>query len=335
MARLPLFGDAAARTPPFCWRVLTPLLAAALTQLGLGVNAAFWLLTNLFLVGFLWCLYVLLVGRGVVARLATLGLVRAGRVPAAVRWYEYQYWMTDPLGLLLVTAALVLIDRGRDRDLLLLSLLGVAARESYVLVFGCLLLSRVRRDGLVAALGSTARVALPALGLLVAIRLWVPASPAPALASVVLDALDFRSRHLLDNQLYLATIGSFGVFVPLVLLCPGSAVTALRQRPGDLALVAGAYASLLLGTNTDRLLAYALPAVVAALLPCVARLAEARSLALVGGGLVLAQGLFYALTPFHGSVGLSLYQPTSGPILAVMGAVWLGGRLLLRRPPGG
>jgi hypothetical protein len=326
MAREP-FGEQA-RTPPYAFRILTPLLVFSLTRTGMGTNAAFWLVTNAALVGFLLCLHLLLQARGFSPGRAALGVVLAGLVPGAVRWYEYQYWMTDPLCLFLVTAALLLAEKGPAAALVVVSLLGVAARESYLLVFPCLLAARLRTRSVGSALAFTARVALPALLLLAAIRLRVPASPAPPLAAVIADTLAFRGRHLLDNQLYLATLGAFGVFLPLALAFPSRVAAALRARPADALLVAGAYASLLLGANTDRLLAYALPAVVPLALGC---LDDARWPSALTGLLVLAQAAYYLLTPFHGIQGLSLYQPLSWPVVAGMTAVLVLARLALGR----
>jgi hypothetical protein len=332
MARAPLAGDEAARTPPFCYRVLTPLLAFGLTRAGLGVNASFWLITNASLVGFLCCLHRLLLQRGLDARGAALGVLLAGLTPGAVRWYEYQYWMTDPLCLFLIAAAMVLAEEGRERAVAGVSLLGIAARESYLLVFPWLLAKGARRDGLRTALATTTRVALPSLALFAGIRLLVPAAPGAPLAAVVADAAGFRFRHLLDNQLYLATLGSFGVLVPVLLASPARALAALRQRPEDAVLLGGAYASLLLGTNTERLLAYALPAVLTAALVCVRALQDqaGRWRALVGVTLLLAQAALYLQTPFHGIEGLSLYQPVSFAVVGLMALVWLLAVLLGR-----
>lgn len=330
MARDPFGGDPAARTPPFCYRVLAPLLASALTRAGLGVNAAFWLISNASLVGFLCCLHRLLRLRGQDPGTASLGVVLAGLLPGAVRWYEYQYWMTDPLCLFLITAALVLAEQGRERALPGVSLLGVAARESFLLVFPWLLARGAWRGGLRGAVVSTARVALPGLALFAAIHFLVPASPAPPVGAVMADAVGFRFRHLLDNQLYLVTLGSFGVLVPIVLASPARAAAALRERPEDAVLLAGAYASLLLGTNTERLLAYALPAVLPIALRCFEAIRQAARLpfALAAAAVLLPQAAFYAWTPFHGIEGLSLYQPVSFAVVGTMAAVWLAGVLL-------
>jgi hypothetical protein len=50
MARGPAGDAELAGEAPFCWRVLVPALARALTRAGLGLNPAFYLLTNLALV---------------------------------------------------------------------------------------------------------------------------------------------------------------------------------------------------------------------------------------------------------------------------------------------
>ena len=258
MARDPLGAEQLARTAPFCWRVLTPWLAFLLTKSGLSLNAAFYLLTNVFLFAFLFTLFLWLRDQGLGLRECLLGQALVGLQQGAVRWYEYQYWMTDPLCLFLVVLALRLIAQRRDGALGVVSVAGVLARESYLLVLPGYVLRRLREDG--SAPASRGRWPSPALavGALLLVRLAIAPSNEPDTLRTIERALAFRWRHLLDNQLYLASFGSFGVLLPMALLLPGQLTAWARTRYDHAVLVAGAYLSLALGNNTERLLAYAL-----------------------------------------------------------------------------
>ncbi len=100
-------GDAQlARQSPYCWRVAVPAAAALLARTGMKLNLAFWLLTNLALLAFLLALdaWLELLGFGQRERLA--GLALTGLLQGCLRWFEVQYWMTDPAGLALLVLAL-------------------------------------------------------------------------------------------------------------------------------------------------------------------------------------------------------------------------------------
>jgi hypothetical protein len=142
----------------------------------------------------------------------------------------------------------------------------------------------------------------------------------------------FRLRHLWDNQLYFATLGTFGVLLPLALLESMGIAAFVRRRPEDVALVALSYASLAFANNTDRLLVYALPAVVPVALRSLRNLAEAVGAGLlpVAASAVGLQAFFYWRTPFH-EPGVSIYQPTSLAVTFLMVAFWIGGVAVLRR----
>jgi len=317
---------------PFCWRLLTPYLVFGLMKTGLGMNAAFYLLTNAALFGFLLTLHAYLGRLGFDARFSALGLALVGLLQGAVRWYEYQYWMTDPLCLFLVVLGFLLVREGRHVWLVLLSVVAVCVRETYVVVLLYLLLYLLQRKPLRIALGRTATVALPALTILFLIRYVLVPRPSLDLLATLQEALGFRWRHLLDNQLYFATLGSFGVLLPLALLFPRRVLVACRHHYDEAAVVATVYLSLAFANNTDRLLVYALPVV----LPGALRglrdgLARARvpwaAAALVVLGL---QVLLYVQTHFHGELGISIYQPTSWTVILAMVGFWLAFRWRLR-----
>ena len=311
--------------PPFRWRLLTPWLVHLATRAGLGVNPAFYLLTNLSLFGFLVLLHGLLGRLGFSSREAALGLALVGLLQGAVRWYEYQYWMTDPLCLLLVTAAFMLVRQGRLGWLAALSVVGVIARETYLLVLPYHLLHEWRRRPPLRALGRAASVSLPALLVLGWIRYGLLPHPGVGLIDTMREVLGFRWRHLLDNQIYFATLGSFGVLLPLALLDPSRLLSGFRERYDEAAVLALAYASLSLANNTDRLLAYALPV----LLPLALRgLREGAARAAIPWTLAASvalglQVLFFMQTRFHGEMGLSIYQPTNWVVVVSMLGFWL------------
>jgi len=148
--------------------------------------------------------------------------------------------------------------------------------------------------------------------------------PAEDHLATVLSVLGFRWRHLFDNQLSFASLGSFGVVLPLALLFPERVLGLLRQRLPEAAVLLAVYASLALGTNTDRLLVYAAPVLVPAALRGL-RAASADTgwpwgrLALVTLALQL---LFWQQTPFHGVLGLSIYQPANLLVSAALLTFW-------------
>jgi hypothetical protein len=313
-----------AREAPFCYRILVPGIVHGLHLAGLTTNVAFYLTSNVFLVLFLVTFHALLRARGASRPEALLGLALVALVPGAVRWYEYQYWMPDPAGLFLTTLALLLIRLGRERPLLVLSPVAVLARETYMLALPYAFLHVWRKQSLRAGVGAALRLAAVTLPVLVLLRLSIASSGGPGLVAAAQEMLPFRARHLWDNQIYFATLGSFGVLLPLALLRPLRLVEFARRSPEDVALVVLAYASLAFANNTDRLLAYALPALVPAALRNARALRAAASGAFgaIAAAAVALQGLFYWTTPFH-ERGISIYQPTNVPVSVAMAVFWL------------
>lgn len=330
MARGPENQDAPIRTAPFCWRVLTPWLARQLSRTGLGLNAAFYLLTNVFLFAFLLSLFLHLADLGHGLGPSLLGVALAGLVQGAVRWYEYQYWMTDPLCLFLVMLAFRLIHRGRDALLGVVTLAGVLARESYLIVLVPYVLQavRTRRRGALAPAVGTAFLAVAVLLLL---RHRILPTNDPDTLRTMERALAFRIRHFFENQAYLLSVGSFGVLFPMMLLSPGRLVEWCRTRYDEAAYVACVYLSLAMGNNTERLLAYALPVVVPLAVRQLGSFAEeARMpLATLGATCLGLQVLVWAQTRLLGEQGLSAYQPANGVVAATLASFWLVCRLRL------
>ena len=326
-------GDAQlARQSPYCWRVAVPAAAALLARTGMKLNLAFWLLTNLALLAFLLALdaWLELLGFGQRERLA--GLALTGLLQGCLRWFEVQYWMTDPAGLALLVLALVALRRGQLAQLSGLGCAAAFVRETQVVAWPWIFLDRLRSHGWREALRWSLLACGPALLVYVALhRLIVPTS-GPALVDAIADNLGFRFRHLFDNQLYLMTVGTWGVLVPLLLLFPARLWRVARREPGAVSLLAAVYVTtFLISNNNERPLAYAVPVLLPAALLGLRWLAQASGL---GYGVLAAAALALQLfawqqTLFTG-LGISVYQPTNRAVLAVLGAAGLGG-LWLRR----
>ncbi|HXY40500.1 MAG TPA: hypothetical protein VEQ10_12570, partial [Vicinamibacteria bacterium] len=132
------------REPPYCFRLAVPWLAGRLTRLGLPENAAFFVITNAVLFGFLLVLWLHLRDLGFALPLRLTGLLLVGLTQGGVRWFLYQYWMTDPAALFLVMLAFLLIERRQLVALAAVSLLAAFVRETYVLVYPYLFLHLLR-----------------------------------------------------------------------------------------------------------------------------------------------------------------------------------------------
>jgi hypothetical protein len=318
------------REAPFCYRVLAPGLVWALGGTGLGVNGAFYLVTNAFLLCFLLALHALLRHEGATVGEALIGLALVAFVPGAVRWYEYQYWMPDPPCLFFVALGVLWIRKGREILLLLLSAVAVLSRETYLLLLPVAFLHAWRTVSLRQAVLRTARLAAVTLGTLALLRAAIVPAGGADLVAAAREMIPFRARHLFNGQIYAATLGTFGVLFPLWWLRPERVVTFLRRRPEDGALVAAAYASLAFANNTDRLLVYALPAVVPVALTALRSIGRAgRRWGALAATVLGLQVFFYLETPFH-EQGISIYPPTRVAVVAVLGLFWLGARVLLR-----
>ncbi|HEV8253867.1 MAG TPA: hypothetical protein VGQ78_03865 [Vicinamibacteria bacterium] len=320
-----------ARQPPYCWRILAPFVARTLARTGLGVNAAFYLETNVFLFAFLLVLYVFWRRIGFDPLAAAAGVTWSGLMQGAVRWYEYQYWMSDAPALFFVALAFLLTQTGQSVALALTSLPAVLSRESYVFVFPYHFLHLARRRAWWPALVRTAAIAAGPVVLLVLVqRLILPSEPNDLAVSVA-DTLGFRWRHRGDNQAYVTTVGSLGVLFPLMLLFPERAAEEVRRHFDAAAYLLITYLTLAIANNTERMLAYGLPVVVPAALWSAEALAREARLprAAVLGAATLFQALFWSRVRFHGEAGLSMYQPPDALVSVAMAAFWVTARLVL------
>jgi hypothetical protein len=321
-----------AQAPPYCWRVLTPALAGALARTGLGLNAAFYLITNVSLFGFLLVLFLYVRELGFARALALTGLGLVALMQGAVRWFEYQYWMSDPPCLFLVALSFLLVRRGQHQALGLVGVVAAFVRETYVIVFPHCFLHLLKRRPWSQALGVTLAVSGLPIAILLGLRLTiVPNQPDDLIASLY-ENVAFRMRHFFDNQWYVLTVGTWGVLFPLFFLYPRRIPELARRHFDQLAPALVVYASLLVSNNTERPLAYAVPALLpAALYNLRAFLAET---ALPPGGVMAAalalQAFFWAQTRTF-EMGVSIYQPANFAVAASLLGFWAWCRLALSR----
>ena len=337
MARGPEGRPELTHEATYCWRILVPGLARLMSRAGLDLNLSFFLITNVSLFGFLLALWVYLgvLGFALPYRVAGLGLV--GLTQGAVRWYEYQYWMTDPSCLFLMALGFLWIAEDRSAALHAPSITAAFVRENYVVVYPYYFLHLLKR-GVAPARAAARMLALAVLPLaiLVGLRVLIVPNHRDEFLADLTDTMAFRLRHLGDSQPYVLTVGSLGVLFPLLLLFPGRLLTTVRRHFDQVAVGAFFYALLLVANNTERELAYTLPVVVPAALrnlgdfAAAARLPIAPLLALA----VALQALFFSQQRFT-EIGMSMYQPTNLVVAAAMALFWLGAQATLRgrRPP--
>ena len=328
MAKQPLGGvpGTLARSAPFCWRVLTPALARGLMGLGLRVHGAFYLVTQAGLLAFLTSLFLLLRRQGFLRGEAALGVALVGLLPGAVRWYEYQYWMSDPMALASLVLVLLVLEARCDRQLAWLGPLSAAIRESYVLVLPYVALRRWRESGPARAAGTLAWAAILPAGVLLLLRSLIVPDHHPDWVRALVDGTVYRLGHLGPDQLYALSVGSFGAMLLAPLLWPERLARALVRRPQDTAFLVGVFSTLLVASNTDRLLAYSLPIVAPLFLLALRRAAADwgvpfRVLGLVA--LVLQLQLF-VVAPFR-RPGLSIHPQASLLVAATYALVLVAG----------
>ncbi len=322
---------ALARESTYCWRVFTPFLAGLLYRAGLNMNLAFFVVTNVFLFAFLLAVWAYLASFGLDLTSRMTGLAVLGLTQGAVRWYEYQYWMTDPPSLFLLVLALLLVRRGRLVPLYPLGAVAALVREHNVVVVPFQWLNALKRG--VPFLRATAvavSLSLLPLAVLIGLRLLIVPNHPGSLMADMADTLGFRWRHR-DDQLYQLTVGSLGVVFPLLLLLPSRVLGLARRNLDSLSVVAFFYALLLVANNTEREIAYALPVLLPGALVQLRDFARETRLPLPAFATlaVALQGLFFFEQRFLGA-GSSMYQPTNLTVVVAMVAFWLAAQVALR-----
>jgi hypothetical protein len=324
--------------PPYAFRVATPKIARGLMAWGLSVNQAFYTITQFSLITFLACTFLFLRARGFTPEISALAVSLMGLTQGAVRWFEYQYWMSDPLCLALVAAAILAIEL--DASWRVAIVFGFAAgfvRESFVLVLPFVFFNTLKRHDLKLAILRTAAIAIAFFSVSLALHaLITPIAPDDWWSGIV-DSMGFRHRRLFESQWYVLTIGTWGVFVPLAAADSRAFTRRVRENLDLTFLTLATYGTLVISNNTERPLAYAWPAIAAAgaagiralLAKIPAPLGNPfQRLAAVCLG---AQLVHFGLTRWNDLAGSSLYQPANYAVTGLMLALWLAWALLFAR----
>jgi hypothetical protein len=332
MARDPDRTKRLSREGTYCWRVFVPTTARMLMRSGLSLNLSFWLITNAFLFGFLLVTWIYLRDLGFETPYRVAGLLLLGLTQGAVRWYEYQYWTTDPPSLFFIALSILMIHRGWHAALYLPSAVAALVRESQVVVFPYYFIHLLRRGAsFFEAAWRSGSIAIVPVLIWVGLRIViVPDHPDNMLADLV-DTMGFRVRHIVD-QPYVFTVGAWGVLFPLLLLFPRRIPALVRRHPEDAFMVFFFVSLCALANNTERELGYALPAVLPAALYFLRSFVTETRLPVVPvlAAVVFMQVLFYVEQRW-GRPGMSMYQPTSLRLAAAMVVFWIGAQVTLRR----
>lgn len=257
------------RLPPYLWRVTVPLLARALP---FDVQWSFLAITFISLVGTAVLIYYLAKAWGFTRIFAILGMLLFVSMGFASRYTLGNFWIVDAASFLVIAVTIYLIVARHDLTYAAVLALGVTVKENALFVVPLFYTLRAEKlfDRRLAA--RALLLALPAIMVVVALRLGLPPSSRYSLTARLEEFIALRSQQFNQNRFLNWTTGTFGV-APLLLplFAPRrSAELFLRFLP-FLLLV---YLQLLLARDTSRLLVLGFPAIILLALTGARALAE-------------------------------------------------------------
>jgi hypothetical protein len=321
---------------PWCWRLLGPAIAGALP---LPTATAFQIVTfvSLLVAGVATYATARVLGFGTM--LSAVGVLMFLSLGYAVKFNVFDFWLADPLAFAFVAVASLLIVLRHDLGFAICIAVGVLAKESVIFTLALYYGFRAERPIDLKVAIRTIAVALPAIAVLVGVRVAIPAQngdatylatlPTPIRSNartvpsydvVTLIRQMLARRDWIDTTI--RTVSAFGVTVGLLGFL--GAVTARRllvRAAPYLALVA---LQLLFALNTQRLVVLAFPVVILLALEGMRWLMDVRGVsALPLIGLVLTT---YVLT----LVNLRAWEPNVFAQAAVF-AGFVGWAVIMRR----
>ena len=262
MATHPFSMDALVREPPFCWRILVPLVVYILP---LPVPTAFWLLTVLSLAVATLALEWFLVGLGLPLAAASAGGFTFVLLGPATGFTLWDYMLVDPAAFALLALALAFAVHRRGPLLLATLLLFAATKETALIAaaFGVFWAVEKRDWKLLrwAVCGLVGVIAIIAL-----IRFAIPAkAPYSYLTEMqTIHAKYTPTWSAFEQQTILSgTVDAWNILLPLAILQVIHRPRVWRSLAFVSALVI-VYAQLIIAANTGRLVVYAFPVVIAA-----------------------------------------------------------------------
>ncbi|MEA2556580.1 MAG: hypothetical protein QOG88_118 [Actinomycetota bacterium] len=274
------------RGAPWAWRLLEPGLVRAspfTPQVGFAIVAS----ASLGLTGLV--LYAVCRRLQFSAHLSLYGVILFFGLSYAVKFNVYDFWLTDPLAFFFTALGVfAAIDRRRVLFAACLAV-GVLAKESVIFVAPLYLSLNVRTRADKRLLLESLLVALPAVLVLVAVRVFIPAmnaDPAYVASLPRLVAADTRSvpdyspsvvfRTVMRYRLahwsstLAQAVSAFGVLIPALLVFGGRKAWELAVRLSPFLVLV--FVQLAFAFNTQRLVVLAFPAVIALALGGVERL---------------------------------------------------------------
>lgn len=248
----------APHAPPFGWRILNPLLAKLLP---------FDLLTNFMVLSFiaLWMTgtvtYFMLRKAGFSNYLALTGLLFFLSLGWATRFNIYDFWLTDPMSFLFITATLWSIFAKKDLIFVLLLTIGVTAKENVIFVAPLYYTLNSEKLLDLKILFRTFYLVAPSLLILSLLRIFImPANGEYELVNLLRDIGFPRIQNLHFDRSFIYSTGTFGVSLMVLPLFAMKRNLPLLWR--FLPFIVLTYISLLFAINTQRLLVSIFPVVI-------------------------------------------------------------------------
>jgi len=157
---------------PYCWRIGTPLLAAAL-PFGLQTSFLTIAVASVWLGGvFSW---LLARAAGFSRALALAGMLFFYSLQWGAKFFLFDFWLPDATICMLVILAVLLLLRGRLAAFIVVATLGVTVKESMLFVLPLVYTFSATRLIDLPAARRTLLAGLPALLMFIGIRLAIPA----------------------------------------------------------------------------------------------------------------------------------------------------------------
>jgi hypothetical protein len=324
---------------PWGWRLLGPVIAG---DLPVPIVSAFQILTFAGLLVAAVATYATARVLGFGAMLSAVGVLLFLSLGYAVKFNVFDFWLADPLAFAFVAVGFLLIVLRQDLAFAICIAVGVLAKESVIFTVALYYGFRAERpiDPRVAL--QTVAVALPALAVLLGVRLAIPAqngdgaylatlpgpirSNARTVPSYDLLALvrqTIAKRDWFDTTI--RTVSAFGVTVGLLAFVGAARARKLLVRAAPyLALV---LVQLLFAINTQRLVVLAFPVVILLALEGVRWLTDTKGMPVLP--FVGLASTTYAL----GLLSLREWEPNAIAQAAVF-AGFVGWAVIPRRAPG-
>jgi len=297
---------AAARTPPFDYRILSPLIVH---MLPLSATIGFHTLTMAALIGAGALLFQLLRTLGFAAGAATGGVMLFGSLYWLVEWPQTDYALVDPVSFFLAPLFLLALYRGSaPLTVGAVAILAVLNKEVGLVLLpaGLIYLWRTHR---LTKSGSLAPIAAVVL-----VRLLVPSDssyhPVAALQNTLSQRYDSWWGSLHDMHRYF--IPTWGPVLLVLAAQPQSLLRFIRAFPELAMIYLLVHLQLLVASDTQRVLVFAYVAVIPAILFALREGLRRDQLVLViVAALAVAQGFYFEST--RQATARSSARTASGP----------------------